>query len=304
MSQEIIKIKSISQLHDMSGFEKPKHPLISVVDVSNFEIKPELINVKLSPNLYFIGLKSADCGLKYGRHHYDFSEGVLAFQSPNQVVSITSETEFDKESGWMLFFHPDLIRSTPLGENIEDYSFFSYDVHEALHLSDKEKKTLNDCVEKIREEYNERIDNHSHRVIVSTLELLLNYCLRFYERQFNTRTTKNKDVVTQVEEILKDYYKSGQLPEYGAPSIHYIADKVHLSPTYLSDLLKKETGRSAKDHINDFLVEKAKNLLLSTEDSVSEIAYTLGFNYPHYFSRLFKNKTGFTPQKYRETKLF
>lgn len=301
MGQEMIKIQSISHLHDLMGFDKPKHPMISVVDISEIKITKEMVNIKTSANLYYIGLKNAACGLQYGRNHYDFSEGVLAFQSPNQVITVTSEQEFDKEQGWMLFFHPDLIRTTPLGENIGDYSFFSYDVYEALHLSDKEKKTLNDCVAKVKEEYNERIDNHSQRVIVSALELLLNYCLRFYERQFNTRTSKNKDIVSQVENILKDYYTSGQLPEYGSPSIHYIADKVHLSPTYLSDLLKKETGRSAKDHINDFLVDKAKNLLLGTEDSVSEIAYALGFNYPHYFGRLFKNKTGLTPQKYRET---
>lgn len=300
MAQEILKIQSISQLHEMMGFEKPRHPLISVVDISQLKITEEMVNVKVVTNLYYVGLKSADCGLRYGRNHYDFAEGVLAFSGPNQVICATSAKEFDQEQGWMLCFHPDLIRTTPLGENIEDYSFFSYDVHEALHLSDKEKQTLNDCVAKIRDEYNERIDNHSQRVVVSSLELLLNYCLRFYERQFNTRTAKNRDVVTQVEDTLKTYYQSGQLIEYGSPSIQYLADKVHLSSTYLSDLLKKETGRSAKDHINDFLIEKAKNLLLSTEDSVSEIAYTLGFNYPHYFSRLFKTKTGTTPQKYRE----
>lgn len=300
MSDEIIRIKSISQLHEAMGFEKPKHPLISVVDVAKLVITEDMVNVKVAMDLFYIGKKSADCGIRYGRHNYDFQEGVLAFSGPNQVMQITNARDFDTETGWMLYFHPDLIRTTPLGDNIDSYSFFSYDVHEALHLSDKEQETLNDCVANIRAESNERIDNHSHRVIVSSLELLLNYCLRFYERQFNTRTATNKDVVTQVEAVLKEYYRSGQLPEYGPPSISFIAEKVHLSPAYLSDLLKKETGRSAKDHINDFLVDKAKNLLLGTEDSVSEIAYALGFNYPHYFSRLFKTKTGLTPQKYRE----
>ena len=301
MTEEIVRIKSISELHDALGFEKPKHPLISVIDVSSLKITKEMLNVKTAANLYYIGLKSASCGVQYGRNHYDFEEGVLAFHGPNQVFWATSEKEFDKEHGWMLFFHPDLIRGTPLGEHMDNYNFFSYDVHEALHLAEKEKETLNDCIARIREEYNERIDNHSRRVIVSSLELLLNYCLRFYERQFNTRTATHKDVVTQVESILKEYYKGGQLVEYGPPSIHYLADKVHLSHNYLSDLLKKETGRSAKDHINDFIVEKAKDLLLSSEDSVAEIAYTLGFNYPHYFSRLFRKKTGMAPQKYRET---
>lgn len=300
MSEDIIRIKSISELHEGMGFEKPKHPLISVIEVSKLKITDDMIGMKYTSDLYHIGLKSADCGIQYGRNHYDFSEGVLVFSGPNQVSTINSAGDFDMEEGWMVFFHPDLIRTTPLGENIDHYSFFSYDVYEALHLSDKEKQTLSLVVNQIRDEYNERIDNHSQRVIVSSLELLLNYCLRFYERQFNTRTAKNKDIVTQTEDILKGYYRTGQLAEYGPPSIQYIADKVNLSPTYLSDLLKKETGRSAKDHINDFLVEKAKNLLLSTEDSVSEIAYHLGFNYPHYFSRLFKTKTGITPQKYRE----
>ncbi|MGD1845574.1 MAG: helix-turn-helix domain-containing protein [Salibacteraceae bacterium] len=300
MADDIFRIQSISQLHDLLGFEKPKHPLISVIKASRLKITADMINVKTAANLYYIGLKSSSCGLQYGRHHYDFAEGVLAFQAPNQVYAVTSEQEFDKGNGWLLFFHPDLIRTTPLGENIDDYSFFSYDVHEALHLSDKEKNTLNDCVAKIIEEYNERIDNHSQRVIVSSLELLLNYCLRFYERQFNTRVAQNRDIVSQVESLLKAYYQKGQLAEYGSPSIQYLADKVHLSASYLSDLLKKETGRSAKDHINDFLVEKAKDLLLGSGDSVAEIAYSLGFNYPHYFSRLFKVKTGLTPQKYRE----
>ena len=300
MTQEILKIKSISQLHEILKLDKPKHPLITVIDVSDIVITKDMLNVKTSANLYYIGMKGADCGMRYGRHHYDFGEGVMAFHGPNQLFYATTEKEFDENSGWMLFFHPDLIRNTPLGDSIENYTFFSYDVYEALHLSDKEKQTIRDCVAKIKEEYNERIDNHTQRVMVSSLELLLNYCSRFYERQFNTRTAQNKDIVTKVETILKDYYNSGQLTEYGPPSLSFLADKVNLSHNYLSDLLKKETGRSAKDHVNDFIVNKAKNLLLSTGDSVSQIAYDLGFNYPHYFSRLFKSKTGLTPQKYRE----
>jgi AraC-like DNA-binding protein len=224
----------------------------------------------------------------------------LIFTGPNQVTTTTKAQALGEIQGWMMFFHPDLIRNTALGEHIDEYSFFSYDVYEALHLSDKEQDTLSDCAKQIQEEYNERIDNHSQRVIVSGLELMLNYCLRFYERQFNTRTAKNKDIVSKVEQLLKDYYHSGQLPEYGPPSLQYLADKVNLSATYFSDLLKKETGRSAKDHINEFLVDKAKNLLLGSQSTVSEISFLLGFNYPHYFSRLFKTKTGFTPQKYRE----
>lgn len=303
MAEDIIHIKSVTQLHELLGYEKPKHPLISVVDVSKLKITDELINVKIVANLYYIALKNSACGMQYGRNQYDFEEGVLAFTAPNQVVMAKSKVEFDENAGWMLFFHPDLIRTSPLGENIDNYSFFSYETHEALHLSDSEKQTLKNTVDMIKEEYDQRIDNHSQRVIVSSLELLLNFCSRFYERQFNTRTSANKNIVGQVEKILKSYYQSGELRELGPPSLQYLADKVNFSQNYLSDLLKKETGRSAKDHINDFLINKAKNLLLSSEDSVSEIAYELGFNYPHYFSRLFKNKTGTTPQKYREISL-
>ncbi|WP_196888675.1 helix-turn-helix domain-containing protein [Aureivirga sp. CE67] len=300
MSNEILRIDSITQMHEIFDYEKPKHPLITIIDVSKLKITKEMVNVKVTLDLYYIGLKSASCGIQYGRGNYDFEEGVLVFTSPGQVVSAKSEMEFDTENGWMLYFHPDLIRGTHLGDHIDEFSFFSYEANEALHLSDKEKKILTDCVENIKEEYNERIDNHSQRVIVSSLELLFNYCLRFYERQFNTRATQNKSIVSEVESMLKNYYKSGLLAEKGIPSVHYLADKVNLSDNYLSDLLKKETGKSAKDHINDFLIDKAKHLLLSTEDSVSEIAFLLGFNYPHYFSRLFKTKTGISPNKYRE----
>lgn len=300
MAEDIIKIKTITQLHEMLGYEKPKHPLVSVIDVSKLKITEDLVNVKMTTNFYYIALKNKDCGLHYGRNRYDFEEGVLAFAAPNQVLMAKSTVEFDQEEGWMMFFHPDLIRTSPLIENIETYSFFSYDTSEALHLSYKEKTSLRSCVDMIIEEYNHSIDNHSQKVLVSTIELLLNLCSRFYERQFNTRANQNKNIVTQVEQILKEYYHSGELTELGPPSLQYLANKVSLSQNYLSDLLKKETGRSAKDHINDFLVNKAKNLLLATEESVAEIAYGLGFNYPHYFSRLFKTKTGVTPQKYRE----
>ena len=301
MSDEIIRIKSISQLHEMSGFEKPKHPLISIVDVSEIKHDPKMVGKRISSDLYLIALKGAHCGLMYGRKYYDFEEGVLVFTAPNQVITITEESSQEgAESGWMLFFHPDLIRTSALGENIDEYTFFSYENHEALHLSEDEKEILLDCLNKIKREYNQRIDKHSQRVMVSSLELLLNYCDRFYERQFITRSTQHKEVVSQINQILKDYFKSGRLTEFGIPSVQYFAEQVHLSANYLSDLLKKETGRSAKDHINDFLVDKAKNLLINTEESVSEIAYQLGFNYPHYFSRLFKTKTGLSPHQYRE----
>lgn len=299
MPEDIIKIRSISQFHELVGLEKPKHPLISIIDVSKVKLDNKWLGKRFSSSLYTIALKDASCAFEYGRNHYDFNEGVMIFTGPDQVMKSNQEQPVNPINGWMIYFHPDLIRNTSLGGIIENYSFFSYDVHEALHLSDEEQTLVTDIMKMIRQEVKERIDNHSQRVIVSSLELLLNLCTRFYERQFNTRTSKNKDIVSQMESLLKDYYQSGKLAEIGQPSIQFCANELHLSPNYLSDLLKKETGRSAKDHINDFVVDKAKTLLLGSTDSIGEIAYSLGYNYPHYFSRFFKSKTGFTPQEYR-----
>ncbi len=280
---------------------KPTHPLITIIDVSKLAYGEERIGLRFAADMYCIALKDASCGLDYGRNHYDFNEGVLIFTGPQQVLSVKKAQKLNEVKGWMLYFHPDLIRNTALGSQMEKYSFFSYEVFEALHLSDQEQKTVTQCVDMIQSEIKERIDNHSQQVLVSNLELLLNYCVRYYERQFNTRTARNKDMISKVESLLRDYYTTGKLVELGPPSIAYLAEKCHLSANYLSDLLKKETGRTAKDHINDFLINKAKNLLLSSTDTISGIAYTLGFNYPHYFSRLFKSKTGLTPQEYRQS---
>ncbi|PWJ58656.1 helix-turn-helix protein [Dyadobacter jejuensis] len=300
MAEDILYIKSISQLHSLFGFDRPTHPLISVIDVSQFEISPDWIGRKISTDLYSIAMKDASCGMDYGRNTYDFDEGVLIFTAPYQVTSTKRAQTRNEITGWMVFFHPDLIRNTHLGQGIDDYGFFSYDVYEALHLSDSEQYTLNECVQLIQSEIAARIDNHSQRVIVSTLELLLNYSARYYERQFSTRKAQNVDVVSRFEALLKGYFKEGKLAELGLPSIEYFAEAIHLSSNYLSDLLKKETGHTAKDHINLFIVEKAKTLLVADTDSISGIAYQLGFNYPHYFSRMFKSKTGLTPQEYRQ----
>jgi AraC-like DNA-binding protein len=294
-----IKIKSISELHSILGFPKPKHPLISLIDASKIKVTEEEVGSKIIYDFYMISLKDKSCGVEYGRNSFDFDEGVMVFSAPGQVYTTTKKIELGDIQGWMLFFHPDLIRNTNLGVQMDDYSFFNYDVVEALHLSEDEEKTLNDTIVNIQNEYEQRIDNHSQRVIVSNLGLLLNYSLRFYERQFNTRTNQSKDVVSQFEKGLKNYFKSNDLMETGLPSIQYFADLAHLSKHYFSDLIKKETGRKPTDHMNDFVIEKAKNLLLGTEQSISEIAYELGFNYPHYFTRLFKSKTGKTPVEFR-----
>ncbi|HAS39813.1 MAG TPA: AraC family transcriptional regulator [Microscillaceae bacterium] len=298
--ERVIHQKSVSQIHEYLGFEKPTHPLITILDTAKMSYGEDFIGVKIISDLYCIALKDGSCGLDYGRNHYDFSEGVLIFTGPGQVYSVRKAQELNEINGWMIYFHPDLIRNTPLGSRIDQYSFFGYDVHEALHLSDQEQSIITNCVGLIQSEIKERIDGHSQQVLASNIELLLNYCLRYYERQFNTRAAQHQDIVSKVESLLKSYYEQEQLVEAGPPSLDYLADNVALSPYYLSDLLKKETGRTAKDHINDFLISKAKNLLLRSEDSISGIAFNLGFNYPHYFSRLFKNKTGMTPQEYRQ----
>ncbi len=278
---------------------EPSHPLITIIDVSKVHHREEFLGIRFSNDMYCIALKDASCGLDYGRNQYDFTNGVLAFTGPQQVVTVTQAPEIHDNKGWLLYFHPDLIRNQPLGEKIDEYTFFDYAVHEALHLSEAEQNTLTQVVQLIQSELNERIDDHSQKVLVSNIELLLNHCSRYYQRQFNTRSAQNSDVVSKVEKLLKDYYKNDGLVENGQPSIQYLADHCHLSTGYLSDLLVKETGRTAKDHINDFLIEKAKNLLIQSDDTISGIAYTLGFNYPHYFGRLFKQKTGLTPQEYR-----
>jgi len=300
MIEKVQHIKSISQLLEMGGFTKPSHPLISIIDTAEIEIPEEYVGLRTSSNLYVIGLKDKSCGLQYGRNSYDFDEGVLFFSAPNQVYTVTKTQKRGEINGWIIYFHPDLIRNTTLGKTIDSYNFFSYEVYEALHLSEVEQKTITDCVNLIRNEISERIDNHSQTVISSSLELLLNLSQRYYERQFNTRSAQNTDILSRFQSLLKDYYKSGMLNKQGIPSIEYFAEKVNLSANYLSDLLKKETGYNAKEQINNFLIEKAKNLLLSESDSISGIAYTLGFNYPHYFSRLFKSKTGMTPQEFKQ----
>ena len=297
MSDDIIRFESITHLHEMVGYEKPKHPLISVMHASKMPFRKEMAGARMSSNMYCIMMKSGECDMRYGRNHYDFEEGTLVFMAPNQVVS--GSDSGGPWEGWMLFFHPDLIRRSDLGKRIDDYTFFSYDVHEALHLSDKEKQLLTDCVARIEDEYNTNIDAHSQTLFVSSLQLMLDYSNRFYERQFHTRSNHHKDLLTQVEEALKNYADSGQLTDLGVPTVQLLADKVNLSANYLSDLLKKETGHNAKEHINRFVIDKAKTLLLSTNQSVSQIAYDLGFNYPHYFSRMFKQQTGFSPKDYR-----
>ncbi len=298
MSDEYFKLNTITEMHEAYGLKKPKNPLISILNMEDYMVKEEWLNLKYINSFYYISLKDSSCGLDYGRNTYDFEEGVMSFMAPGQVYSVTSKPK-KKIKGWILFFHPELIRNTFLGTVMNQYNFFSYDVHEALHLSELEQNTISDCIKVINDEIHERIDKHSNRVIVSSLELLLNLSTRFYERQFNTRSSTNKDILSIVENSLKEFYSSENYKRVGLPTVGYLAKKVNLSSGYLSDLLRNETGKSAKEHINLFLVEKAKIILLNSKLTVSEIAYDLGFEYSQHFSKMFKIKTGMSPGKYR-----
>jgi AraC-like DNA-binding protein len=300
MDDQITHSKTIAEIREVFGLGKPTHPLITILDTRELAYGEETVGKRFSSDLYCIALKDSSCGIDYGRNAYDFDNGVLIFTAPKQIITVKKPQSLNQVKGWMLYFHPDLFRNTALGSKIDGYNFFNYEVHEALHLSENEQHTLDQIVQLIQAEIKERIDNHSQQVLVSNIELLLNYSKRFYERQFNTRSANHSDIVAKVETFLKNYYSENLIMEKGQPSIQYLAEHCHLSASYLSDLLAKETGRSAKEHINDFLVDKAKHLLLSSTDSISGIAYTLGFNYPHYFGRLFKQKTGKTPQEYRQ----
>ncbi|MEN0002656.1 MAG: helix-turn-helix domain-containing protein [Bacteroidota bacterium] len=299
---ETITLSSINQIHEALGLPKPKHPLVSVVHAQEMHAKTGLRAIKIVMNLYQIVLKQGICGtLKYGRNSYDYQEGTLVFTAPGQILTYenTAEDQDNRHEGWTLLFHPDLIRKSSLADKIDDYTFFNYDVHEALHVSDEERITIEELLDKIVKEYSQNLDKHSQHLINANIQLLLDYCLRFYDRQFYTRTNLNTDVVSKFERLLKAYYKSDQVPVIGLPSVQHCAQKLHLSANYLSDLLKKETGKSAQEHIHLFIVEKAKNSLLNSSESISEIGYALGFEYPQHFSNLFKAKTGYSPRAYR-----
>lgn len=295
----IIQLKSISEINSFVQC-KTKHPLVAIVDFSKTDEYIE-DGTRISADFYSVMFKNYCANkLRYGRQNYDFQDGSLICIAPKQVLTMDNEIEKKEEMiGWGLFFHPDLLRGSSLGNKMNDYTFFNYEISEALHLSDKEKQILYECVQKIEAELQENIDNHSQNLIVTNIELLLNYCSRYYERQFITRKNTNSNTVSQVEKLLKAYFKSNKLKESGLPTVKYLAESVHLSASYLSDLLKKETGMNAQAHIHYYLIEEAKNILLNTDNSVGEIAYLLGFDYPQYFSKLFKQKTGQTPIEYR-----
>lgn len=296
MMNQVTTIRNITELYEMLGQGKPKHPLVGVADFSERDFN-ESEGLKYSTHFYTVMVKKLDKGsIKYGRSYYDFQEGSLFFTAPHQVVTIQNA---ECSNGWALFFHPDLIHGTPLDKAMSSYSFFNYDVNEALHLSDDEKEKLTRIVADIRSETEWPIDKHSKSVIVSAIALLLNHSMRYYDRQFITRSASNRDVVVNFKSFLSSYIQSEALQEKGQPTVVVCAENMHLSPNYLSDLLKRETGLSTQEHIHYCILEEAKSRLLSTGDSVNTIAYSLGFEYPQYFSKLFKKKEGITPTTFR-----
>lgn len=298
---EFLRIKSISQLHQMIGYDKPKHPLITIIDYSKIKGNPEHYGIKIVTDFYTISLKSpSPKTLQYGRNYYDFEEGSMMFMAPDQVFSVGEFNEEINYDGWGIYFHPDLIVNTSLGKRIKDFNFFTYAVSEALHLSEEEKNILSVIVKNIEREYNGNIDSYSQDVIVTAIEQLLNYSQRFYGRQFITRKKLNSDLLSNFEILVATYFNSKNLSENGLPSVDYFANKLNLSAGYLTDLLKKETGKTTKEYLQIQVIEKAKSKLLNSTDTVNEIAYSLGFEYPQYFNRLFKDKTGKTPLEYRQ----
>ena len=293
---ELIKIDTVDQYNKLFGLET-LHPLVSIVDLSKAETWPT--SFRLNYGIYSLFLKDTKCGdIRYGRKLYDYREGTVIGFAPGQVTGIEL-TAGTKPAAHGVLFHPDLIRGTSLGREIKHYSFFSYDSTEALHLSEQEKRIILDCMEKIQIELEHGIDKHSKLLISKNIELLLDYCLRFYDRQFYTREKVNNDVLIRFEQLLNDYFRNGESQVRGLPSVRYFADKVFLSPGYFGDLVKKETGKTAQEYIQGKIIELSKEYILGSQLGISQIAYSLGFQYPQHFSRLFKKLEGCTPNEFR-----
>ncbi len=298
MKHIVFQVKTIGELHTIAGFDKPKHPLVSVIDYSKVNVQNPPDSGSFVCGFYSVNFKK-NCHFHYGRQYFDHQEGTLLCTAPEQIITFNRERDSGNAEGWGLFFHPELIRNTALGKKINEYTFFSYAENEALHLSEDEKQTLLSLVKQMEKEYFTNIDHYSHDLIISNIELLLNYCKRFYGRQFITRTNQNKDAISRFEEFITDYFNSKKQQENGIPTVKYCAEMMNLSPNYFSDLLKSETGKTAQEHIHYHLLEKARTLLLSSDKTVNEIAFELGFEYPQNFSKLFKRKTGITPTEFR-----
>lgn len=295
--EDVIKLDAVDQYNKLFGMET-LHPLVSVIDLSNATLFPT--HFRINYGVYALFLKDSKCGdIRYGRRMYDYQEGTVVCFAPGQVVTTQMEDGI-KPAARGILFHPDLIRGTSLGKDIKQYSFFSYDSTEALHLSEQEKKILLDCLDKIEMELEHSIDKHSKRLISRSIELLLDYCMRFYERQFTTRAEVNKDILVKFDQLLDEYFQGEQIRREGLPTVKYFADKVCLSPNYFGDLIKKETGKTAQENIQNKIINLAKEWILGTDKTVSQIAYELGFQYSQHFNRIFKKSVGCTPNEYRK----
>jgi len=292
-------IRRFETINEYNAFNKNEtlHPLVSIVDLSKADPRQ---GSRMYFGFYTIFLKDVKCGdLIYGRHTYDYQEGTLVFLAPGQVAGINSNGETYQPKGFALVFHPDLVHGTPLGKHIQDYTFFGYQSNEALHLSERERTIVLDCFSKIEYELQHAVDKHSKRLIVSNIELFLNYCVRFYDRQFITRDKAHSGMLERFEKLLNEYFDTEKPQSSGLPSVSYCANELNISANYFGDLVKKETGKSAQEYIQDKLIGIAKERIFDINKSIGEIAYELGFKYPQHFTRLFKQKTGMAPNEYR-----
>ena len=293
----MVHIKSIHQLHQLAGLKEPKHPLFSIHRIEDLNLDAELFPTKMTYDFYTVGLKKNLNGyVKYGRTHYDFQEGALGFTAPFQLMEFSTDL-IKNASGWIYFFHKELLNISTLENNIDDYGFFGYETNEGLHLSKIEEDVIEVILENIEKEYQLPIDKYSKQVVLSNLELLFTYSHRYYERQFIVRNEVSASIYSNFKAELKSIFNDGD----NLPTVEGLAKRLHLSANYLSDFLKSTTGNTAIEHIHNYIIERAKIDLISSNKSISEIAFELGFEYPHYFSRLFKRKTGMTPSKYQKT---
>lgn len=294
------KVSSISALHQFLGLAKPSNPLISVFNFDEVKLEPETILKAITTDFYVIAIKK-DCAggkCRYGQQYYDFEEGIMYFIAPHQVLQF-DDVLLNGVRGFVLVFHPDFLQGYPLAAAVREYGYFSYSANEALHLSEKEEKSVMDIVENLSSEMDNNIDAFTQDLIVSNIDLLLKYCGRFYNRQFLTRKKANSNLLTKLEAVLDKYFKNDILAEKGAPTVQLIAGELHVSANYLSDMLRAQTGQTTQQHIQNRLIEKAKELLSTSSFSVSEIAFQLGFEHPQSFHRLFKNRTSVSPLEYR-----
>lgn len=294
---QIIKLENVDQYNNLYGLET-LHPLVSIIDLT--KATKWVNHIQMNYGLYALFLKKTQsCNIKYGRTSYDYEEGTIVCFAPGQTVGVDTIEDEVAPQVYGIVFHPDLIRGTSLGKSIKNYTFFSYAVNEALHLSEQERGIVMDCLGKISLELEHAIDKHSKALIAMNIELLLNYCMRFYERQFISRSDANKDALSRFEQLLDDYFQSSLPMQDGLPSVKYFADKTCLSPNYFGDMIKKETGKTPQERIQEKIIELAKEHIADTDKTVSEIAYTLGFQYPQHLCRMFKKRTGCTPNEYR-----